>query len=1131
MQVFAQGSLCPGTNETRPRPYLQKMVRSMKLIAVLLTLALTHAHARGFSQTVTYSGKDVSLETVFAVIKKQTGYTFLYYKEQLQQAKKVTVDVKNATVDNVLTICLRDQPFDYSIEGKTIFIVGKQKVAAQGATPIPADPIRGRIINSRGEPLAEASVVVKRTGKGTITDANGFFKLADVSGDDMITLSYTGYQPQSVRVGTKTNMTYTLALADNELDEMVIQAYGKTTRRLATGNIVKVSAAEIEKQPVMNPLLALQGRVAGLEVSQINGYASAPVKVELRGRSAISGAFTPDPLYIIDGVPLTVLDVIGSSSLYSSGSNGFTQSGIGNPAGGQSPLFSINPNDIESIEVLKDADATAIYGSRGANGVILISTKKGKAGKAKLDMHIQEGITRVSRFWDMMNTSQYVAMRKEALRNDNLDIRQPINAGDAYDLTVWDTTRYTNWQKEIYGGIGKNLNVQGGLSGGSAQTNFRMGVGYNKTTSITTVDGFDSKATASFNLTHHSTNQKLTVLLSTGFTYSQSNMISLPGNVTSAPNAPAVYDSVGNLNWVGWGGALNNTSARSALSGFSNLKQPYSSKTNFLSSNLTINYQIIRGLNINTSFGYNNANANQEYLFPISSYDPASKPTGSSQYGYSFNKNWIVEPKITYNIPVWDGKLEVLVGSTLQKSNTDGSYVIGSGYTSDLLLKSISSAPSVRSYDAHGVYKYAAVFGRLNYNILGKYIINVSARRDGSSRFGKDKQYGNFGSAGVAWIFTQEGFMKNILPFLGFGKIRGSYGLTGSDGVGDYQYLTRWNSINVKPYMGITPLLAIQHANPDFHWSTNRKLEVALELAFLRERIALSAAYYRNRCGDQLLNIPIGTFTGFSTVTANSRALVQNDGWEFTASFKIISNRSFSWSVNMNTSINRNKLVSYPNFNLSPYVGSLIVGKPLNISKLYHFVGVNPLTGQYAFEDKNHDGKITHTYDGLPDDTYAVNLSPKFFGGIGSLFSYKSFQLSVFFNFKKQVGINTSFYPQYPGNVNNNMPANMANHWQKPGDVATIARFSTQAVTTDYNFQFSDGAYTDASFLRLSNVAFSYGVPSFYTKKVGLQACSLFLNINNLLVVTRYKGIDPETQNFGGMPPIKVIVGGVNFSF
>lgn len=1097
-------------------------ILAMKLTAIILFAACLHVSANGFSQTVSLSVKNAPLEKVFLEIRRQTGLEFVYNTQMLSTARKVDLDIKNAALEQVLYLCFENQPFTYTIVDKVIIV--KQKEEGRKELLPPGD-LHGLIMNERREPLSGANIIIKRTGKGTITNARGEFTLHNLMAGDEVVISYIGYQTISAKPGDQDEITLIMKTATNELDKVVVQAYGKTTQRLATGNIGTVTAAEIERQPVMNPLLALQGKIAGLDVNQTSGYASAPIKVELRGRNAISDQFTSDPLYIIDGVPLTVLE-IGGNSNYTRGSSGFVQAKIGGPANGQSPFFSINPSDIESIEVLKDADATAIYGSRAANGVILITTKKGKAGKTNFDLHISTGIQKVTKFWHMMNTSQYLAMRREAYKNDGFT---PSLANGGYDLLQWDTTRYIDWQRVLFGGTGKNIDVESSISGGDARTTFRIGAGYTHATNILTVSGADQRGSLSLSLGHHSLNQRFSISATSGYSFAQSDMIGLPSNaVLLPPNAPDIYDSAGNLNYAGWGGT--NSSARNKYA-FASLKAPYTSNTNFLNSSLGFGYEPLRGLKISANLGYNNALALQKLFTLIASKDPLRNPTGSAEFGNSRNTNWIVEPQFTYDAVLGKGKLSVLAGGSIQKGTTSGTNIYGNGYTSDDLIRTISNAPEKFTDDLYGEYKYAAIFGRINYNWENKYILNLNMRRDGSSRFGAGRQFGNFGSIAAVWIFTAENWFPESLKFLSFGKIRSSYGTTGSDAVGDYGYLTRWSSNDFVPYEGFQPLAPTQHANPNFHWQVNKKLEAAIDLGFVRDRIHISVAYYRNRTGDQLIPFPTPQLSGFESVTANSPALVQNEGWEFQGNTAIISTKNFNWSINFNTGINRNKLVAYPNIAQSPYANTLVVGRPLNITQKLHYIGVNPQTGRYSFEDKNHDGQIMLNPSQSTNDGYPYDLSPKFIGGLGMNFSYKSLQCNLFFNIKKQVGRNAYNLngSNSPGGLFNQPVEIIGKEWKAPGDRAAISRFST-LFDNDYS-GLSDLIYTDASYIRLSNLSIAYSLPASYVKKIGMQSCSLFFHTNNLFIITKYKGLDPETQNFGGMPPSKILAGGISFNF
>jgi len=1102
----------------------------MRLLSFFILFFSLHLSAWTNAQTVTLSADGISVSQFLNQLEKQTSYSFIIKFGDVSPNQKIDVHVKDVSLESVLDQVLKPLGLSYRIDDKAVYIlkaVSKESIPENAE--IPPGEIHGRITNEHGQPIENANVTIKRTKTGTITDADGKFTLKNVNSTDEIIISYIGYKAQTIKVGDKSNFSFVLDVTHDELDKVVIQAYGTTSQRLTTSDIGKVTAEEIERQPVLNPLLALQGKVAGLDVTQTSGYASAPVKVELRGRSMISPNFPSDPLYIVDGVPLTVLDPQGSST-YAGGSVGFDLTDH-SPANGQSPLFSINPNDIESMEVLKDADATAIYGSRGANGVILITTKKGKPGKTKLDLRVQEGVTHVTRFWDMMNTTQYLAMRRQAFSNDGLT-PDPV-----YDYDVngtWDTTKYTNWQNVLLGGMGKTIDAQASLSGGEANTTFRFGTAYNHTTGITTVSGADQRASFSLNVEHHSLNHRFSISSTSIFSYSKSTMINIPAASTLAPDAPAIYDSLGNLNYAGWGGNYNNTQAEYAYPFFS-LLQPYTSSTNFLNSDLVIGYQLFRGFNLSTNFGYNSAQTNQEQVTPIASQNPALNPTGSLFLANNNNKNIIIEPQLNYSTNINNGVLSVLLGASSSQTDAESLIATGSGYTSDRLIQSIANAQTIGAQNNFSEYRYAALYGRLNFIWERKYIFNLNARRDGSSRFGPGKQFGNFGSIGGAWILTEEKWLRDVLPSLvSFLKVRGSYGTTGSDAIGDYGYLSRYSSNGLQPYNSESGLIPTQAPNPNYKWQVNKKLEGAIDLALLKDRINIQAAYYRDRCGNQLIQFPTPIYTGFANIPANSPALVQNDGWEFTVMVDVIKTKKFSWRIDFNTSINRNKLIAYPNFTLSPYVGTYSIGQPLNIVQVLHVTGVDPQTGHYTFEDKNHDGVITYRPGHTPDDSYVINLNPKFFGGLGMDFSYQTIQLSLFFNIKKQIGRNAfeSFLIP-PGSVNFNQPNSIfAKQWEKPGDIAAISRYTTSASSSDADFEyFSDGGYTDASFIRLSNLSFSYRLPINYTKKSGLQGCSLFFNANNLFVITKYKGLDPETQNFGSIPPVKTIVGGINFNF
>lgn len=1096
------------------RSFAIQTLRIMRIVAVLSFAFCMHAGATGYSQTVTLQLKNVPLTTVFAEIKNQTGYSFVYTQEDLQKTKNIDIDVTHVGIAEALHICFLNQPVTFTIVEKVVVIkqINNPSFTETGKGP-PSHSVSGKITNSQGEALNGASVIIKRTKRGTQTNARGEFVLDNLYPDDVITISYTGYKAQSVKVGNNANLTLVMDIATDQLDKVVVRAYGTTTQRFNTGNIATVSAEEIEKQPVTNVLEALVGRVPGMVITQTNGYASAPINVEIRGRANIVGM--SDPLFIVDGVPM----FLNGTGNRTEGGLLQPQFGMTGPAHGQSPLFSINPSDIEAVTVLKDADATAIYGSRGANGVVIITTKKGKVGKTKWDVNVYQGYNKLTNRYDLMNMQQYLAMRREAFKNDGI---QP-DQGNAYDMLVWDTTKYFDLQKEFWGRLGKQTDIETGISGGDRLTNFRISGGYHRTENIFTYSGAEQRASVAFNLTHKSLNQRLMVSFSNEYSYAQSNLTTFNGSVTTAPNTPPVFDENHNLNYRGW-------EPVSYTFPYASLLWPYTAKTNFLNSGLNISFEILKGLSASVQFGYSTVHLKNELLQPISSFDPTTNPHGASEFGNTNQTTGIVEPQIKYSAVIAKGKLDVLVGGSYQYTTIDANDLSGGGYVNDNLLHSISNAAQVYGSDGFLQYKYGAGFGRLTYNWDDKYIINLSGRRDGSSRFGPGNQFGNFGSIGGAWIFSEEKFIKDHVSFLSFGKLRGSYGLTGSDAISDYLFLTQWSGSIVPPYRDAPAYVPTRHANPFLHWQTNHKSELAIELGFLQSRLNLQLAFYRNRCGDQLVGTPLASITGFTGVTQNFPATVQNDGVEGTFNAKIIDKKELTWNFSFSIGANHNILLAFPNIEKSVYFSTYEVGKPLNITKVLHFAGVDPMTGTYVMVDKNKDGQIDQ-YNDANSDLFLKDLSIKFDGGFGTDFQYKGFQVSLFFNFRKQELKSALFAGGIPGMVNVNQGVQVLDRWQKPGDHSKYARFTTNYGQSDLFFTNSDAMYSDGSYIRLRNLSVSYDFPSKWLTKAGFQKIRFYLRGENIFILTKYNGIDPDIPgDIGVIPPPKTLVLGLEFT-
>ncbi|HEY0297690.1 MAG TPA: SusC/RagA family TonB-linked outer membrane protein, partial [Arachidicoccus sp.] len=549
-----------------------------------------------------------------------------------------------------------------------------------------------------------------------------------------------------------------------------------------------------------------------------------------------------------------------------------------------------------------------------------------------------------------------------------------------------------------------------------------------------------------------------------------------------------------------------------------------------LQAHLQLQYRPINNLTLRVSGGYSDLNHNQTYVKPKKSMDPSQTPVSNTTFGSNGLKTWIIEPQAEYNQQIGKGRIDVLVGGTFQSSLTTGSYIYGTNFSNEALLLNLQSAQSVTIYSyTHTPYRYDAIFGRINYNWNSKYLIDLTARRDGSSRFGPGNQFGNFGAVGAGWIFSEESFVKRFLPFLNYGKLRGSYGSTGSANIGDYQYLSQWKP-NTYAYDNTSTLSPTAHYNPDYGWEVNKKLEIAMEMGFLKNRLQATFSWFRNRSDNQLVSMPLPVYTGFSSVTANLPATVQNTGWEATFVSTNIENGDFKWNTSFNITISRNKLLAFPGLASSSYATKYEIGKPLSLQRKLHFQGVDPETGSPIFEDVNGDGKITTT--GASNDLEGrYNLAPSFYGGLNNEIRYKNWDLSFFFQFTKQKGALYFYSLGAPGTMNN-QSVNILKRWQKPGDITNVPKVST-ILSTDYtNFSAnSDAAITDASFARLQNVSLSYTFPNKWVKHYHSQYTRLYIQGQNLLTITGYKGADPDTQSLTAIPPVKFLTAGIQITF
>jgi TonB-dependent starch-binding outer membrane protein SusC len=1086
----------------------------------LLCFLLIFMGSAAISQSISLSLKNAALSKAFKQIELQSPYRFSYAAEALEGSHPVTVELKNETIETALKAIFFEQPLQWSIDQKFILVRPAEKQAADNR--VLAVTLSGSVLGEDGEPIGGATVTHKQSGKATATDKQGRFQLENVSDNTLLIVSSIGYQSKEVKASGASFLEIRLSISVSKLDETVVIAYGTTTNRLNTGSVSKVPGDEISKQPVSNPLAALEGRVPGMLVTQSTGLPGSAFKVQIRGRTALDLGLTDDePLFVIDGIPFAPNNGY-LNSLTSALGTPVNSVGVAIP-GGLSPFNSLNPQDIESIEVLKDADATAIYGSRGANGVVLITTKKGKAGKTVFSLNFQTGSSQPTRTLDFLNTQQYVQMRKQAFSNDSAGL---TNA-NAFDLLVWDTSRYTDLKRLLIGNTAHNTDVQASVSGGTATTQFLVRGSYHKESTVFPAGLKDNRGTLHFNVNHLTAGQKLKISLSGSYSSDHNQLIA--GDPTSLVYLPPhiqIYDFFGKLAWNEGGifaAGYNNPLA--------SLQQSYATTADNLISNLQLSYDLTKDILLRVNAGYNNVSLDEIRTNPLIAQNPMQNPVRSATFGNNSFKSWIIEPQALYTKNISKGRLEILLGSSWQHQSNTGLTTSGSGYFSDDLLNSLSGATSITGSRTNSEYRYEAFFGRVNYNLSQKYILNLSARRDGSSKFGPGKQFANFSAVGLAWIFSKEKFIGSAHRFLSFGKLRGSYGSTGNDKIANYQYLDTW-SPTFNPYQGGAGLNPTKLFNPDYRWEKTTKLELGLDLGFAKDRWLFSAMYYRNQSSNQLVQYKMPYTTGFTSIVQNLPALVQNTGVEFSFSSIIIRKTLFSWTTSANLTLPKTKLVRFPNLSSSSYANQYVIGQPLNVIYGYRFTGINPVTGLYTVEDRDKDNVLSSK-----DYQVSGSLDPQLYGGLNNHIEYKNFQLDIFIQFTKQKGKTfTGVSPFPPGSISN-MPLEVLNAWQKPADQSTIQRFTqgltsgTPAFVAFSNFRMSDGIYSDASFGRLKTVSLSYNLPEKWMRRIKLNSCRFYLSGQNLLTLTNYDGGDPETQNYLRLPPLKTITGGIQFTF
>jgi TonB-linked outer membrane protein, SusC/RagA family len=1082
---------------------------------LLLTAVLVSGFAGGLkAQRVTINKTHATLTEVIRELRRQSGYNFLFDKQLSGKAGMLSVQATDAPLQAVLEKLLAGRPLSFSINdaSKSVVIREKPPTSSHGSARKPAEEshmvlayeeVKGRVVDSLGHGLQGASVKVKGYQLLTKTDRDGYFTLRNVPNEATLEISFIGYISQEVK-SSATVGTITLVASPSDLDEVMVIGYGQTSKRLNTGSVSTVSAEQIEQQPVTNVLSALSGRMPGVFVQTTNGLPGGNIDIQIRGTGSIAAGTRP--LYIIDDVPFEGTPINENYAVVNR-----------NISGATNPLNSLNPNDIESISVLKDADATAIYGSRGSNGVVLITTKRGRIGSTKINIDVQQGINRTANLPSLFNLEEYLVMRREAFANeDRTPSADPTSPDYAPDLTIWSQTEATDWVDYFLGNTGNLSNLQTSVSGGKAQTNFNIGAGYRAEGTIIPGDNRYNRTNMRASLQHRSENQRFQLAFNGNFS-ADYNKLANPSNSPNAfmvpPNYPS-YNPDGSFNWYKGNNIVAESLAKSRV------------QTGNLVGNLALSYAIAPNLILKTSMGYNRFDLDQIHTFPSRSLYPGT--LNYTDFVNNQNQSFIVEPQLDFNKDWVSSKLTVLLGATYQNRTAKHQWIQGQDFTNESLMENLGSAGVINgSTNNYTQYKYASAFGRVTYNLFDRYILNGTIRRDGSSRFGPGNRFGSFASIGAAWLFGTERWVAENLRFLSYGKLRGSYGTTGNDQISDYQYLSTY-SAGTGPYDGIGMLQPSRIYNSDYRWELTRKFEAAIELGLAKDRVLLTAGYYDNRSDNQLVSYPLPRITGFSNYQANLPATVQNKGWEFELSSDNIQRNNFTWTTNVNLTLPKNVLLSFENFETSSYRNTHEIGYDITRIFGYQFLGINSESGLAQYTDQ--DGEISSS----PYNFHTLGKrTPDFYGGIGNSFRYKNIRLDVFGQFSKQQTVGGWGFHEM-GFSTTNSYALFLNRWTKPGDVTDLPKAS---VVRDTYYQNSSANVFDVMYFRLKNVALSYTLPEAVSAKIKSKGIMLYSNAQNLFTVwdRNIPVLDPESGARVGsnrtMPPVMSFIFGLNVTF
>lgn len=1078
---------------------------NLRILSLLLTFICfaTGIHAGGGSQKSTYSIniENKKLTEAIDLVQKKTGYIFFYQDENIDKQKTINLKTNNLTIEQTLDKLFENTKNTYTIDGRQVFVKKKEGSISQespSVLQIPKITIKGRILDVHDTPIIGASVLEKGTTNGTISDIDGYFTLTNVKANATVTISYVGFVAQNITAREDQNYSIRLQEDPQLMDEVVVIGYGTQRRSLVTSAISKLTVDDTNIRQVTSPSQLLDGRIAGVTTSTGSGNLGSGERMSIRGISSLSAS--NEPLYVIDGIPITNQD----ANLYNFGET-------------MSSLSTLNITDIESIEVLKDAASAAIYGSRATNGVIVITTKSGKEGKADIRINVKTGFTKFPSIGKikMADSNLYIRDYNEGITNYNR--QYGLNIGDSgYKLPIsnpFGNMPDTDWM-DVITQTGTFYSVDGSFSGGSKKTKFYIGANYTNQEGVIKTNKLE-KMNLKAKISH-----QLTSWLEIGANNSANYLknYQVPGaNLGTTIIGRAIlqrpFDRPYKPNGDYYVGGTDELT-------FHNPLQILNEQDSFLEDLRYLgNFYGILKYKDKLSWKYS-FNADIQHTYDYTYYNerhPYGMGFGRLLDRTRLTKNLLSENVINYNDKFKDFSLSAMVGHSFQKVVTTTTYIDARNFPSPSFTVA-SAAAETDSSSGKGIYAMESYFGRATLSYLDRYILTGTMRTDGSSRFHKDYRWGWFPSVSLGWNISEEKFMEGRDAEI---KFRVSYGKTGNqDGLGSYAYQALMSG--GKNYGGASGIAVTTFGNEILTWEKADQYDIGFDITLFKGKLNMMLDLYQKNTKDLIYSMPVHATTGVTSITSNIGSM-RNRGGEFTVNTHFTFGK-FEWLSQFNIATNKNKITALIGDDAPISVGgnrALQVGKEMGSYYIFQKEGIYQYDGEVPKEQyeigiragdvkwKDVDG------NGIINDNDRVvkgSPNPDFFGGWNNTFRYNGFQLDVFFSYM----YGNDVYAQWQvdvaklGHRNAVLREHAENRWTGPGSTNKYPRAFNGDANNTRN---SDRWLEDGSFIRLRTLTLSYNFPQKMLSKIYLKGLRVFCQGDNLFLITKYPGWDPQVSN------------------